>query len=89
MTRGRRCSGAEGDEFAPGGAVEGFGDEFPVADADAGIPAAERGLPPLSASEQLAVEKQAEREAEEYEAEQEAGGSPGREAERPGSGAQL
>ena len=86
---GETLLGAEGDEFAPGGAVEGFGDEFPVADADAGIPAAERGLPPLSASEQLAVEKEAEREAEEYEAEQEAGGSPGREAERPGSGAQL
>jgi signal peptidase II len=48
--------GAEGDQFAPGGPVEGFGDEFPVADPDAGIPADERGLPPLSDSEQREVE---------------------------------
>lgn len=86
---GETLLGADGDEFAPGGAVEGFGDEFPVADPDAGIPVAERRLPPLSASEQLAVEQEAEREAEEYEAEQEAGSSPGRETERPGSGAQI
>ena len=76
--------GAEGDQFAPGGAVEGFGSEFPVADPDAGIPAAERGLPPLSESEQRAVEAEAEREAEEYEA----GREPGPDG-RPGSGAQL
>jgi signal peptidase II len=77
--------GAEGDQFAPGGAVEGFGSEFPVADADAGIPANERGLPPLSDAEQSEVEAEAEAAAERYEAETEAE----REAERPGSGAQL
>lgn len=77
--------GAEGDQFASGGTVEGFGDEFPVADPDAGIPAAERGLPPLSEAEQSAVEEEAEREAEEYEAERDAG----HDTERPGSGAQI
>ena len=76
--------GAEGDQFASGGTVEGFGDEFPVADPDAGIPAAERGLPPLSAAEQRAVEEEAEREAEEYEAEPDSGDNG-----RTGSGAQL
>ena len=53
-----------GDEVAPGGAVAGFGSEFPVADADAGIPADERGLPPLSEAEQRAVEREADRRAE-------------------------
>ena len=77
--------GAAGDEFAPGGAVEGFGDEFPVADPDAGIPAEERGLPPLTDAEQREVEAEAEREAEEYEAERDAG----RDGDRFGSGAQL
>ncbi|WP_414685359.1 signal peptidase II [Microbacterium sp. LWH3-1.2] len=77
--------GAEGDQFASGGTVEGFGDEFPVADPDAGIPAAERGLPPLSEAEQRKVEEEAEREAEEFEAEHEAGHDP----KRPESGAQL
>jgi signal peptidase II len=77
--------GADGDEFAPGGAVAGFGDEFPVADPDAGIPADERGLPPLSENDERAVEAEAEAEAEEYEAERDAGRDP----ERPGSGAQL
>ncbi len=69
--------GADGDEFAPGGAVAGFGDEFPVADPDAGIPAAERGLPPLSEREQRQVEAEADREADEYEAERDTG-RPGR-----------
>lgn len=77
--------GAEGDQFASGGTVAGFGDEFPVADPDAGIPAAERGLPPLSRSEQREVEQEAEREAEEYETERDAG----HDTERPGSGAQI
>lgn len=54
----------EGDEVAPGGPVTGFGDEFPIADADAGIPASERGLPPLSESEQRAVEREADRVAD-------------------------
>lgn len=58
-----------GDEFAPGGPVAGFGDEFPVADPDSGIPADERGLPPLSESEQLAVEREADREADEHQRE--------------------
>lgn len=58
--------GAAGDEFPPGGGVEGgFGDEFPVADPDAGIPASERGLPPLSESEQDAVAREADRVADE------------------------
>jgi len=55
-----------GDEVPPGGPVAGFGDEFPVADPDAGIPADERGLPPLTESEQLAVEREADREADEH-----------------------
>jgi signal peptidase II len=83
--QGETLLGAEGDQFASGGTVAGFGDEFPVADPDAGIPAAERGLPPLSEREQHAVEEEAEREAAEYEAEHEAGHDP----KRPGSGAQL
>ena len=53
----------DGDELPPGGPVAGFGDEFPVADPDAGIPADERGLPPLSEAEQQAVEREADREA--------------------------
>ena len=77
--------GEAGDEFAPGGAVEGFGGEFPVADPDAGILAEERGLPPLTDAEQRAVEAEAELEAEEYEAERDAGHDGG----RFGSGAQL
>jgi signal peptidase II len=72
--------GAEGDQFAPGGAVAGFGNEFPVADADAGIPADERGLPPLTASEQLAVEEAAQRQADDFPAEPETR-RPGRDAE--------
>jgi signal peptidase II len=55
-----------GDEVPPGGPVAGFGDEFPVADPGAGIPADERGLPPLTESEQLAVEREADREADEH-----------------------
>lgn len=50
----------DGDEFAPDPVVA-FGDEFPVADAQAGIPADERGLPPLSEREQREVERQADR----------------------------
>ena len=72
--------GAEGDQFAPGGAVAGSASEFPVADADAGIPADERGLPPLSASEQVAVEEEAERQADEFKAEP-GNRRPGRDAE--------
>ncbi|MGX1702336.1 signal peptidase II [Microbacterium sp. NPDC055357] len=56
----------EGDEVAPGGAVSGFGDEFPVADPDVGIPADERGLPPLTQREQREVEREADREADEH-----------------------
>lgn len=77
--------GADGDEFAPGGAVEGFGDEFPVADPDAGIPADERGLPPMTDAEQLEVEAEAEAAAERAETDRESGREPG----RPDSGAQL
>jgi signal peptidase II len=62
-----------------------LGDEVPVADPDAGIPADERGLPPLSDSEQREVEAEAEADAEQYEADRDAG----RDTERPGSGAQL
>lgn len=54
----------EGDEVPPGGGVAGFGSEFPVADAEAGIPADERGLPPLSEAEQRAIEREADRRAE-------------------------
>ncbi len=53
----------EGDELPPGGPVEGFGDEFPVGDPDAGIPADERGLPPLSEAEQEAVVREADKRA--------------------------
>lgn len=53
----------QGDEVPPGGAVAGFGDEFPVADADAGIPADERGLPPLTPAQQREVEREADRRA--------------------------
>ena len=55
-----------GDEVPPGGPVAGFGDEFPVADPGAGIPGDERGLPPLNEDEQLAVEREADREADEH-----------------------
>ena len=54
----------EGDETPPGGPIAGFGDEFPVADPAAGIPADERGLPPLTEAEQEAVEREADREAD-------------------------
>lgn len=57
--------GRGGDEFPPDGGVEGFGSEFPVADAEAGIPMDERGLPPLSESQQKAVEQEADRIADE------------------------
>lgn len=53
-----------GDEVPPGGAVAGFGSEFPVADAEAGIPVDERGLAPLTEAEQRAVEREADRRAE-------------------------
>jgi signal peptidase II len=56
--------GADGDEFPPGGPVEGFGDQFPVADPDAGIPASERRLPPLTRAERREAEREAERAAE-------------------------
>lgn len=54
-----------GDEFPPGGGVVGFGGQFPVNDPDEGVPADERGLPPLSESEQLEVEREADRIADE------------------------
>lgn len=50
----------DGDEFPPD-PVTGFGEQFPVADADAGVPADERGLPPLSEADQRAVEAEADR----------------------------
>jgi signal peptidase II len=54
--------GEAGDEFPPGGGVAGgFDSEFPVADPQAGVPADERGLPPLSEREQEAVEREADR----------------------------
>ncbi len=62
----------EGDETPPGGPIAGFGEEFPIADPDAGIPLDERGLPPLSESEQIEVEREADREADELDAEREA-----------------
>ncbi len=61
--------GAAGDEFPPGGGVAGgFDQEFPVADAQAGVPADERGLPPLSEAEQEAVAREADRIADEGDA---------------------
>ncbi len=61
--------GAAGDEFPPHGGVAGsFGMEFPGADANAGIPADEIGLPPLSEEEQDAVAREADRLADEAEA---------------------
>lgn len=56
----------EGDDTPPGGAIAGFGDEFPVASPDAGIPADERGLPPLTEREQREVEREAARQADEH-----------------------
>ncbi len=57
--------GAEGDEFPPaGGVAGGFDSEFPVADADAGIPVDELGLPPLMAEQQEQVAREADRFAE-------------------------
>lgn len=51
-----------GDEVPPGGRIAGgFDDEFPVADPQAGVPADERGLPPLTEAEQEAVEREADR----------------------------
>ncbi len=72
---------AEGDPSAPVGVVAGSASEFPVADADAGIPADERGLPPLTASEQLAVEEAAQRQADDFPAEPE--------TRRPGCDAEI
>ncbi|MET0736041.1 MAG: signal peptidase II, partial [Microbacterium sp.] len=50
----------EGDTVPPDGDVAGSGGEFPVADPDAGIPADERGLAPLTADEQRAVDREAD-----------------------------
>jgi hypothetical protein len=61
--------GAAGDEVPPGGVVAGsFSDEFPGADPYAGIPADEVGLPPLSEEEQEAVEREADRLADDPDA---------------------
>jgi len=61
--------GAEGDEFPPGGGVAGgFGSEFPVADAEAGVPVDELGLPPLSPEEQERVAREADRLADDPDA---------------------
>ncbi len=58
--------GSTGDEFPPAGGVAGnFDEEFPVADAQAGVPADERGLPPLSERDQEAVAREADRIADE------------------------
>lgn len=58
----------EGDEFVAGGGVAGgFDSEFPVADANAGIPVSELGLPPMSETEQEEVEREADRLADERE----------------------
>ncbi len=56
--------GADGDEVPPGGPLAGFGDEFPVADPDAGVPDAQRGLPPLTEAERREVAREAERRAD-------------------------
>ena len=61
--------GAAGDEVPPGGVVAGsFSQEFPGADPDAGIPADEVGLPPLSEAEQEAVAREADRLADDPDA---------------------
>lgn len=61
--------GADGDQFPPGGGVAGgFGSEFPVADAQAGVPVDELGLPPLSAEEQERVAREADRLADDPDA---------------------
>ena len=61
--------GAAGDEVPPGGVVAGsFSQEFPGADPYAGIPADEVGLPPLSEAEQEAVEREADRLADDPDA---------------------
>ena len=61
--------GAAGDGFAPGEGVAGsFGQEFPAYDPDAGIPADEIGLPPLSEAEQEAVAREADRLADDPDA---------------------
>jgi signal peptidase II len=70
--------GPGGDEVPPGGPIAGFGDEFPVADPDAGIPAAERGVPPLTEAEEQAFEAEVDRVADAYEREgREVGDDPG------------
>ena len=61
--------GAAGDEVPPGGIVAGsFSQEFPGADPYAGMPADEIGLPPLSAAEQEAVAREADRLADDPDA---------------------
>ena len=61
--------GAAGDEFPPGGGVAGsFSQEFPGYDPNAGIPADEVGLPPLSEAEQEAVAREADRLADDPDA---------------------
>lgn len=73
-TREQRRHAADSDETilgvdgdAPVGAtVAGFGDQFPVADPDAGIPDSERGLPPLSTAEQEQTAREADREARDH-----------------------
>jgi len=61
--------GADGDEVPPGGEVAGsFSDEFPGADPYEGIPADEVGLPPLSEAEQEAVAREADRVADDRDA---------------------
>jgi hypothetical protein len=61
--------GAAGDEVPPGGVVAGsFSQEFPGADPYAGIPVDELGLPPLSEAEQEAVEREADRLADDPDA---------------------
>ena len=66
MRRTRRCSARATRSRRAGP----FGEEFPVADPDAGIPADERALPPLSEAEQLEVEREADREADQREADE-------------------
>jgi hypothetical protein len=61
--------GAAGDEAPPGGVIAGsFNQEFPGADPYTGTPADEVGLPPLSAAEQEAVAREADRLADDLDA---------------------
>ncbi|GAA1952950.1 hypothetical protein GCM10009717_18650 [Agromyces allii] len=61
--------GAAGDEVPPGGVVAGsFSQEFPGADPYAGVPADQVGLPPLSEAEQEAMEREADRLADDPDA---------------------